>query len=216
MANRPRLIPTLITAALMAVFLPLVASAQGGWDWGRNRRDRDRDYGRYGNSSRSLRDAARRVNDRSRDFQRHLDSALDRSRYEDTPREDRINEIASEFRNAASNFRNSVDDGRDLNRSSDEARRLLQLGSRIDNLMARLRFDSRTQSDWSQIRQDLRLIANIYGINFNGGGYYGRNDGYYGRDDDYYGRGNNRNRRRDNRRNNDNDWRRRIPLPYPY
>ncbi|HEY0376049.1 MAG TPA: hypothetical protein VGC87_03750 [Pyrinomonadaceae bacterium] len=203
MANRPRLIPTLIAAALMAIFLPLIASAQGSYDpWGRNRdRDyrRNRDYGNYGN--RNLRDVARRLDDRSGDFQRHLDSALDRSRYDDTRREDNINELARQFRNAASRFRDRADD---RDGGSNEARNLLQIGSRVDNLMARLRVDGRTQSDWSQIRQDLRTVANAYGIGY--GGSYG--NGGYGRDDDY---GNDDRYRR--RRNTNNDWWRRLPLP---
>jgi len=190
----------------VALCLPALASAQ----WGRDRDyRRDRDYGQYGDryDNRTLRDAARRVDNRSGDFQRHLDSSLDRSRYDDSRREDNINQIARDFRNTASNFRNRVDDGRDLNRSSNEARRLLQLGSRIDGLMYRLRLDSRTESDWSQIRQDLRLIANIYGLNYNDRGYNGRDDGYYGRDDDYRN-----NRRRDNRGNTNDPWWRRLPF----
>ena len=211
MANRPRLVPTLIAAALMAIFLPLVASAQGSYDpWGRNRdyrRDRRNDddyYGRGGYGNRNLRDVARRLDDRSGDFQRHLDSALDRSRYDDTRREDNINELARQFRNAASRFRDRVDD---RDGGSNEARNLLQIGSRMDNLMARLRTDSRTQSDWSRIRQDLRTVASAYGLGYGGG--YG--NGGYGRDDDYYGNDNDRYRRR--RNTNNNEWWRRLPLP---
>jgi hypothetical protein len=204
MANRPRLIPAVVAAALLAVCLPLVASAQGGYDpWGRNRdRDyrRNRDYGNYGN--RNLRDVARRLDDRAGDFQDHLDSALDRSRYDDTRREDNINDLARQFRHAAGRFRDRVND---RDGGSNEARNLLQIGSRMDNLMARLRVGGRAQSDWSQIRQDLRVVASAYGIGYGGG--YG-NGGYYGRDDDYYG--NDRNRRR---RNTNNDWWRRLPLP---
>jgi hypothetical protein len=176
MANRRRFIPTVIAAALTALFLPLMASAQGNYDWGRNRRDRDN--GRYDNryDNRALRDAARRLDDRSGDFQRHLDSALDRSRIDDTRREDNINQLANEFRIAASRFRNRVGDGRYNDRGADEAQRLLQIGSRIDRVISRLRLDSRTQSDWSQIRQDLRLISNFFGGRYNNGGYNGRNN----------------------------------------
>jgi hypothetical protein len=182
MANRRRFIPAVIAAALMAMFLPTFASAQ----WGNNDRwGRDRNNGRYDNRyDRTLRDAARRVDDRSGDFQRHLDSALDRSRYDDTRREDNINQIAAEFRNAAGRFRNSIGDGRDYNRGSNEVQRLLQLGSRIDRLVGRLRLDGRTQSDWSQIRQDLRVIGDFYRGRYNDGGYNGRgnnNDGWWRR-----------------------------------
>jgi hypothetical protein len=171
MANRRRFIPTVMATALMALFLPVVASAQ----WGNNDRwGRDRNNSRYEN--RTLRDAARRVDARSGDFQRHLDSSLDRSRYDDTRREDNINQIAAEFRHAASQFRSSVGDGRDFHRGSNEAQRLLNLGSRIDRLVGRLRLDSRTRSDWSQIRQDLRVISNFYRGNYNNGGYGRGND----------------------------------------
>lgn len=205
--NNRRTILTVIATALVALCLPVLASAQGSYDpWGRNRDDRDyrrdRDYGRdsgyYGRyDSRTLRDAARRLKDRSRDFQRHLDSALDHSRYDDSRREDRINEMAEDFRDAANDFKNRIDDGRNLDRASNEAQRLLRLGSQLDNFVSRARLDSRTYSDWSQIRQDLRLIADVYG--YRSGGY---NNGGYRRDD--------RNRRRDN----DNvPWWQRIQIP---
>src|SRR3954469_14907257 len=151
MANsRRKLLMTVAAAALMALFLPLIASAQGG-TWGRDRRDNDNwRNGRY--DSRVLRDVTRRLDDRSGDFQRHLDGALDRSRYDGTLREDRINDIAREFRIAASNLRRSVNDGRNLSHSSDEARRVLQIGSRIDHVVGRQRLSNRAERDWSQIR----------------------------------------------------------------
>ena len=172
MTNRRRFLPTIIATALMALFLPLVAAAQGNnGPWNRGGRDNDdwRNRNRY--DSRVLRDVTRRLEDRSSDFQRHLDSALDRSRYDGTRREDRINDIARDFRNAASDLRRSVNNGRNLDRSSDEARRVLQIGSRIDMFIARQRLDYRAASDWAQIRQDLRVIADIYNLNFNGGGW---------------------------------------------
>lgn len=168
MTNRRKIFPTIIAAALVALFLPVMASAQGNYDpWNRNR-----DYGRNRRNddyiNRSLRDSIRRVKDRSDDFRAHLDSAMDRSRYDDTRREDRINNIAREFENAADRLKDRFGDGRDLNRSYNEAQRLLQIGVRIDQIISRNRFDGRVMSDWAQIRQDLRVIANAYG---NYGGY---------------------------------------------
>lgn len=176
MTNRRKIFPTIIAVALVALFLPVMASAQGNYDpWDRNRRNDDR----YGNNNRWLRDSIRRVKDRSDDFREHLDEALDRSRYDDTRREDRINNVAREFENAAHRLEDRFDNGRDLNRSAGEAQRLLQIGSRIDQLISRGRFNGRVMSDWAQIRQDLRVIANAY----NNRGYYGNNGGYYGNDD---------------------------------
>lgn len=176
--NNRRTIWMMVATALVALCLPVLASAQGVYDQ-RGRRDRDygRDtYGRY--DQRNLRDVARRVSDRSRSFQSHLDDALDRSRYDDTRREDRINDMAREFRNTANDFKNEIGDGRNFNRASNEAQRLLQIGSRIDNVVSRLRLDSRSYSEWMQIRQDLRVIADAYNYRYNGGGYNGRDDRY--------------------------------------
>jgi hypothetical protein len=180
MTNR-RTFLTVVATALLALCLPVLASAQGSYGrgrddgyYGRNDRSNIRSHGREDRySNRFLRDAARRVSDRSRDFQRHLDDALDHSRYDASRREDRINDVAREFRNVANDFKNQIGDGRNLNRGSDEAQRLLQLGTRIDRFISRNRLDSRSASDWSQIRQDLRLIADVYGYRING-----NDDGY--------------------------------------
>lgn len=163
--RRKKLIPTIIATALLALCLPVMASAQGSYDpWNRDRDyRRDRRDDRYGYNQRMLRDSIRRVKDRSDDFRDHLDSAIDRSRIDDTRREDRINDIAREFERAAHRLDDRFDNGRDLNRSSNEARRLLEIGVRINQFMSRSRLNGRVQSDWAQIRQDLRVIANAYG-----------------------------------------------------
>ncbi|HYE64654.1 MAG TPA: hypothetical protein VD966_03665 [Pyrinomonadaceae bacterium] len=197
MIKKSTIIPTVLAAALLAICLPTLAAAQGGYDpWGRpdyrrdrdNRRDRDDLYGRY--DRRALRDSVNRVKDKSKDFQRRIDSALDRSRYDGSRREDRINEVAKDFRRAAEDLKDRFNDGRDLNRSASEARRLLQIGSNIERFMARNRLDSRIESDWAQIRQGLRVIADAYGYSYAGydDGYYRRNDGYGRRNEPWWRR----------------------------
>ena len=179
-----------ITAALFSLAFSTAAQAQ----WGRNddyRRDRRDDrYGRY--DSRTLRDAASRLKDRSKDLQRDVDRLLDRSRYDDTRREDRVNEQTRDFRRAAERFRDRVGDGRDLNRSAGEARDLLRQGERIERILSRLRLDSRTYSTWSQINRDLDLVADIYRFNYRGGYRRGGYDPRYpddrGRDDNWWRR----------------------------
>ncbi len=177
--QRRRLVQTFILAALFAIALPVAASAQGNYDpYGRDRdyrRDRDRGYGRngdyrrnndsrYGYDQRQLRDSVRRVKDRSNDFKKHIDSALDHSRYDGRRREDHINDEARNFHDAADRLKDHYDDGRNLNRSTEDARRLVQLDSHIDKFVSRNQLDGRTMSDWSAIRQDLRVIANAYGF----------------------------------------------------
>ncbi len=206
-----RFIQTFVLAALFALVLPVAASAQGHYNpYGHDhdyRRDRDRDYGRsgdyrrnndsrYGYDQRQLRDSVRRLKDRSNDFKKHIDSALDHSRYDGRRREDRINEEAHDFHDAADRLKDHYDDGRNLNRSAEDARRLVQLGSHIDRFIARNPLDSRTTSDWSAIRQDLRVIANAYGFRMSDfDGVYNRpnDNGGYRRRSSYPNDGNSSN-----------------------
>ena len=202
-----------VTAAIFSLALTSAASAQAPWwgqdddDYRRDRRDRRRDddyrnggYGRY--DSRTLRDVAERIKDRSKDLERDVDRLLDNSRVNGTDREDRVNDQARDFRHTAERFKSRVGDGRDPNRASGEARALLQQGQQIDRLLSRLRADSRTYSDWSQINRDLQIVADIYRINYRGGDGGYRRGGYDPRYPDD----------RDNRNRNRTDgWWRRIP-----
>ena len=192
MTSRRFTVLTFAAVALATFLAPASAGAQTIWerireraeqdrrrddrdrdpDWRRDRRDDDGRWGRRGGrlsdyERRQLRDLARRIDDRSRDLQRDVDSLLDRSRINGTRREDRINEEARDLRNAAQRFRDVAGDSDRLERSRDEASRLLQEASRVSRLLSRTRLDSRTSSDWNQIRSDLRTVANIYNLRFN-------------------------------------------------
>jgi len=194
MTNRRTLKFSIFAAGILALALPAAASAQ----WGGYPQD-NRGYGRY--DDRGLRDSVNRLDRVSKDFERDMDRALDHSRVNGSNREDRINDQVHAFRNAVRDLKSSVGNGRDLNRSSDEARRVLQEADQLDR-SARRGFDGRTSSEWSQIQSELRYISNVYGFRYNGGN--GRDDDYR-RNDDY--------RRDRDRNNNNNDWWRRIPLP---
>jgi len=205
MTNRHTLKFSLFAAAILALCLPAAAAAQ----WGRYPQDRypdrypgdDRGNGRY--DDRGLRDSVNRLDRLAKDFERDMDRALDHSRANGSRREDDINNQVHQFRNAVGDLKSRVGNGRDLNRSSNEARRVLQEADDLDRF-SRRGFDSRTASEWSQIQQELRYISSAYGFGYGG---YGRDDDYR-RNDDYR-------RDRDNNRNNNrhNDWWRRIPFP---
>lgn len=200
---------SILAAALVALSLPAVAAAQ----WGGNSRDRYPDnrggYGRY--DERQVRDSAHRLDRLAKDFERDMDRALDRSRENGSNREDRINDEIHQFRRAAGDFKSSVGNGRDLDRSADEARRVLQEGQQLDRVARPRWFDSRLASEWSAIQRELRFISDVYGFRYDGG--YGRNDDYRRNDDRRNDGRRNDDYRRDRDRNNNNDWWRRIPFP---
>jgi hypothetical protein len=192
---------SIFAAALLALSLPVAAAAQWG---GQNRYPNDRGSRRY--DERAVRDSVHRLDRLAKDFARDMDRALDRSRADGTNREDRINDRVHQFRDAVGDLKSRVGNGRDLNRSADEARRVLQEGQQLDRVARPRWFDGRLSSQWSGIQRELRFIGDVYGFRYDGD-YRGGRDGDYRRDD---------NRRRDDRRRDDrrdNDWLRRIPFP---
>ena len=193
--NRFKFWGTLSAFSLLLLFgLPTVTSAQyrNDDDYYRNNRRNDT-YDRRG-----LENTIIRVKDNSKSFRRTLDHALDNSRYDGRRREDRVLGLAADFARAADRLEDNYHDGRNWNRSADNARDLLQTGRELDNfLYSRGRqLDYSVQNQWSQISADLRRIADAYNLNFNGG-YNNRRD----RDDDY-------------RRPNNGRWGR-LPFPFP-
>jgi hypothetical protein len=194
--NNRRTLKFSILAAVLALCLPALAAAQYG---GRYPDDRNRDYGRY--DDRYLRDSVHRLDRLAKDFEHDMDQALDRSRVNGSRREDQINSVVHDFRRAVGDLKSRVGNGRDLNRSANEASRVLQLADQVDRVARPRWFDSRLGSEWSQIQRELRVVIDVYGFGYDGSGR-NRNSGW-GRDDDY------------RRRNQNDDWWRRIPFPFP-
>jgi hypothetical protein len=206
MTNRRALKFTIFAAAILALCLPALAAAQGGYGYPDYRRNRDDDYyrrnGNYGRyDERYVRDSIHRLDRLAKDFEKDLDRALDHSRVNGTQREDRINAQGHDFRRAVGNLKSAYGNGRDLNRSRDEAQRVLQEARQFDRIGRSRAMDNRVASEWSQIQRELSIISDAYGLGYDGG--Y-NNGGYYPNDRNYP----------NNQKRNNNDWWRRSPLPY--
>jgi hypothetical protein len=200
--NRVKNLIAVFAFSLLVLILPSNASAQ----WGNG------GYGGYGNGSynRNLNSTIKNLKNRSREFAKRIDRELDRGRYDGSRREDRLNDLAREFRDAADNLDDEYDNNGDYRDSYDEAQRVLRLGSQIDRAISRARLSYNVQNDWNRIRQDLQVLANAYNNgNYNRNRRNNRNGDWDDDDDD-----DDYNRRR-NRRNN-GDWRRNIPFPFPF
>lgn len=199
--NRIKNLITVFAFSLLVLALPLVASAQ----W---RNDRNNGgWGGYGNNNGNLNSTIRNLKNRARSFASRIDRELDRSRYDDSRREDRLNDLAREFRGATDDLDDEYDNRSDYNDSYDEVRRVVQLGNQIDRALNNTRLSYNIQNEWNQIRQDLRVLENAYNNRNNNNNRNRRND-RNDRDDDW----NNRNRRND--RNNRNNGRRNFPFPF--
>ncbi len=182
MTNRRTLTFSIFAVAVMALCLPMLAAAQGRYDpWGRNN-------GRY--DERYVRDSIHRLDRLAKDFEREVDRNLDRSRRDGTRREDQINARANQFRDAVGDLKSEFGNGRDLNRSRDEAQRVFQEARQLERGFLGRGGNGRMGSLWNQIRQELNVISNVYGN-------YGYNNGGYP----------------NGRRTDNNDWWNRIPWP---
>jgi hypothetical protein len=199
MTNPRTLSFSIFAVAILTLSLPLLAAAQGGYGYPDYRRNRDDNYGRY--DERYLRDSIHRLDRLSKDFERDMDRALDHSRTNGSRREDQINSRANNFRRAVGDLKSAFGNGRDINRSRDEAQRVLQEARQFDRIGQSRGMDNRVASEWSQIQQELNVISDAYGLGYGGYNPNGRNDDYR------------RNDRTRNRSNNNNDWWRRIPWP---
>ena len=157
----------LLATALLVFGAPAASFAQDNYDpWYRNNNTyrRERRNSRYNNNySRDLRGAVNRIDRLSGPLKGDLESALDRSELNGQEREDRINQLAHDFHEAAAKFKDQFDDGRDLQKAENEAQRVLQLGARLDRFMSRQNLNGRAEDRWARISDDLRIVADSYG-----------------------------------------------------
>jgi hypothetical protein len=192
-------IASIFALALVVLALPSITSAQY--------RDRDRDddyYGRnrnddyYGNNGygRNIRGTIQNLKSHARNFESRIDRVDNRNdrygndRYgRNNNRYDNLEELSDRFSRAADDLADAYGRGRNMNNSRDEARRVLDIGSQIENILYRSRGNRNGTGEWNQISRDLRIIADAYNLNYYNG---------------------NRNR------NGSGDWRNRVPFPLPF
>lgn len=172
--NRFKNLAAIFAFALMVLALPSIASAQ----W----RDRDRDDDNYRNSryNRNIRGTLQNLKNRARNFERLTNRVEDRR---DDRRDDRwgrnggwnnrggnvgrIEDLADRFRKATDELADDYGNGRNIRNSEDEARRVLDIGNQIENEISRTRGNRQLMNEWSRIRQDLRIVSDVYGYNYN-------------------------------------------------
>ncbi len=166
--------------------LPAIASAQwngGGYPNG-NGGYGNGGYGNGGYYNGQVQNAVRDLKQRARQFERQTDR---NDQYNNgvwgnnggwgnnrNNNNSNIEDLADDFSKAASRLEDKFGRGRNLNNSRDEAHRVLQLGSQLDRQLRRMRTNNNLQYEWNAIDQNLRVIANAYGINYNSG----RNSGW--------------------------------------
>jgi hypothetical protein len=92
-------------------------------------------------------------------FRRSVDRALDRSRLNGRPPEDRINTYIADFENATDRLKKEYRKGKSVD---DEVQMILSAGHRIDRALPRRSpVWEQANEDWDVLREDLDELARI-------------------------------------------------------
>ncbi len=123
--------------------------------------------GRYRGRAYSKADVHRiivRVEERSDAFRKSVDSNLDRSRLDDTRREDRINNQVKQFESALDELRREFDRRDTFREVRREVERVMRQSDEINALMRNSRFSPVVEQQWRLLRADLNRLAGIYDL----------------------------------------------------
>lgn len=164
---------------------PLTSRAQG--DWSALRADLDRlatTYSvawRWGGelgpvvsnlpyriTDKEVEELIHRIESQSDTFRHSLDSALDRSRLNNTRREDDINAFVKEFYKETKRLHDNFDHHKS---TANDVRTVLDRAAQIDQFMRRnrLRNDREALRDWAQLRTLLDELAGVYNVTWRWG-----------------------------------------------
>lgn len=102
-----------------------------------------------------------RIEDQSGKFRSSLDSALDRSRLDDTNREDNINAFIKEFDQEVKRLHDRFDDRKSV---GGDVQAVLDRAARIDNFMRRSALTEKSQNEWAALRANLDQLAEAYNV----------------------------------------------------
>jgi hypothetical protein len=104
-----------------------------------------------------------RIENQSGKFRGSLDSALDRSRLNDTDREDDINSFIKEFDQEVKRLHDRFDDRKSV---AADVQSVLDHAARIDNFMRRRGLGERAEREWSALRANLDQLAEAYSVSW--------------------------------------------------
>src|SRR6185295_3615987 len=106
----------------------------------------------------------KRVEDSSDKFKKEFDKALDRSRLNNTNREDQLNQYAKDLEHATDDLRKQFDRTDKWMDNRDQVRTCLVLASKINVAMRNRRLGPKVESRWNGLRYDLNTLAGVYNL----------------------------------------------------
>ena len=140
-----------LTLAVVAVLLP-AASAFG------QREDRRR-YTKY-----EVERLIRRVEENGNLLKKYVDSDIDKTRLNDTPREDRIWEQVKQLEEATNDLRKHFDRTDRWQETRTQVQAVMREARDVGRILSRYRISERVQYTWKKMRHELNSLATVYDL----------------------------------------------------
>ena len=142
--------------------LELLASAYNiSWRWGGEMRTPPFTDVPYRISDKEVEDVIHRLESQSDRFRKSLDSALDKSRFDGTRREDDINAFVKDFYKETKTLHDHFDNHKS---TTSDVQTVLDRAAQIDQFMRRNRLKKDAQKDWTRLRAYLDELARVYSV----------------------------------------------------
>lgn len=106
----------------------------------------------------------RQAENRSDVFVRIFDRALDRSRLDNTRREDRLNERAQELESQLNVVRQEFDRTQNHMALRAQIARAMNIAEGINTVIRNRRLDPQVERQWAMLRSELNRLGQVYGI----------------------------------------------------
>lgn len=106
----------------------------------------------------------KRVEENMDKFKKEFDKSLDRSRLNNTQREDNLNQRAKDLESATDELRREFDRRDSWAENRDEVVRCLNIATDIDVAMRNRRLGGKTESLWTKVRYELNTLAKVYNL----------------------------------------------------
>lgn len=139
----------------------LARSYSVAWRWGQTGINTQGMPTAYGLNNQQMQQLLRRIETSTDRFSNLLPNALDRSRLNNTSREDDVNRLVTDFESATDQLRERFNRGES---TRTDAEMVLQRGSLINTFMRNHQLDNRTESVWTQVRNQLTQLATAYSV----------------------------------------------------
>jgi hypothetical protein len=117
-----------------------------------------------------VRNMIRRIEQQSDKFRGSLDSALDKSRFNGSTREDDINSFVKDFYEQTKHLHDQFEHHKS---TAPDVQTVLDRASRIDGFMRRYPLTPRAQEDWAGVKAYLNDLAAAYNVGWQWAGYPG-------------------------------------------